>query len=90
MASSIIVDPEVLKATWALPFVIIFGAIILAFVIFIFIFWIWMLLDAVQRKFKTDGEKIAWVLIIIFLHILGAIIYYFAVKNKDNDKGKKR
>ena len=40
-------------------------------------FWIWMLIDAVQNKGLPEGEKIAWVLVIVFLHVLGAILYFF-------------
>jgi NADH:ubiquinone oxidoreductase subunit 6 (subunit J) len=64
---------------------------IIAAAVFLFVFWILMLVDAVKRSFKSDGEKIAWVLIIIFLQIIGAIVYYFAVKKQDKIKiGKKR
>jgi hypothetical protein len=28
-----------------------------------FVFWIWMIIDAIQNKGLTDGEKIAWVLV---------------------------
>ena len=40
-------------------------------------FWIWMLISAVQNKGLTEGEKIAWVLVIVFLHWLGALLYFF-------------
>lgn len=40
-------------------------------------FWIWMLISAIQNKGLTEGEKIAWVLVIALLHLLGAIIYFF-------------
>ena len=43
----------------------------------IFAFWIWMLISAVQNKGLTDGEKIAWVLVVALLHFLGALIYFF-------------
>jgi hypothetical protein len=43
----------------------------------VFAFWIWMLVSAIQNKGLTDGEKIAWVLVIALLHFLGAIIYFF-------------
>ena len=42
-------------------------------------FWIWMLVDCATRKFKSDSDKIVWILIIIFLNILGAFIYFLAV-----------
>ena len=39
-------------------------------------FWIWMLVDAVTNRGIGDGEKIAWVLVILFLHALGALVYF--------------
>jgi hypothetical protein len=42
-----------------------------------FVFWIWMLISAVQNKGLTDGEKVAWVLVLVFIHLLGAILYFF-------------
>ena len=43
----------------------------------LFAFWIWMLVSAVQNKGLTEGEKIAWVLVIVFIHWLGALLYFF-------------
>ena len=43
------------------------------------IFWIWMLVDCLQRRFK---DKLIWVIVLIFTHLLGAILYYFLVKSK--------
>ena len=54
------------------------------------IFWIWMLIDCLKRDFKKDVEKIVWVLVIIFLHVLGAAIYYFVVKIEDKRTKKKK
>ena len=48
----------------------------------IIVFWIWMLIDAIQNKGLTDGEKIGWVLAIVFLHIIGALLYYFIGHSK--------
>jgi hypothetical protein len=42
-----------------------------------FAFWIWMLISAIQNKGLTEGEKIAWVLVVALLHFLGALIYFF-------------
>lgn len=60
----------------------IFFLIFLAFVIGVlgFVFWVFMLIDAAKRKDLSDGERIAWILIIAFIGIIGAIVYYFAVK----------
>jgi hypothetical protein len=43
-----------------------------------FVFWIWMLVHAIQNRGLSDGEKVAWVLVILFLHFIGALIYFFA------------
>ena len=43
----------------------------------LFAFWIWMLISAVQNKGLSEGEKIAWVLVIVFVHWLGALLYFF-------------
>lgn len=51
-----------------------------ALVIFAFVFWIMMIVDCAKRKFKTDSDKIVWILVIIFTQIIGALIYYFVVK----------
>ena len=40
-------------------------------------FWIWMLVAAIQNKGLTDGEKVGWVLAIVFLHLIGAVLYFF-------------
>ena len=39
------------------------------------IFWIWMLVDALTSSMPTT-EKLLWFLVIFFLHLLGAIIYF--------------
>jgi len=51
----------------------------------LFAFWVWMLISAVQNKGLTDGEKIAWVLVIVLLHLMGAIIYFFVGHPKRKD-----
>jgi cytochrome bd-type quinol oxidase subunit 2 len=48
------------------------------------IFWIKMLIHAIRYEEKN---KVAWVLVIVFLQIFGAFIYYFAEK-RPNDKKK--
>ena len=46
------------------------------------VFWILMLVDVVKRDFKKSEEKIVWLLIILFFHFIGALVYYFVVKRK--------
>ena len=65
-------------------FVMLFFLLIAGFAVFIIIFWIAMLIDCLQRKKFED--KLAWVLVLIFLNVLGSVLYYFLVRRK----GKKR
>jgi hypothetical protein len=46
------------------------------------VFWIWMLIDAIQNPGLSGTERIVWVLVIIFLHFLGALIYFFAGRRR--------
>ncbi len=41
------------------------------------IFWLWMLIDAILNPRLKGAEKLIWVLVVLFLHFLGALIYYF-------------
>jgi len=43
-----------------------------------FVFWIIALVDCVRRDFPGPNDKIVWVLVIVFAHFLGAVIYWFA------------
>ena len=47
-------------------------------------FWIWMLVSAIQNRGLSEGEKIAWVLVIVFLHALGALLYLLIGHPKRN------
>ncbi len=42
-------------------------------------FWVWMVVDCATRKFRAEADKIVWILILIFLNLLGAFIYFLAV-----------
>ncbi|MEK6974074.1 MAG: PLDc N-terminal domain-containing protein [Nanoarchaeota archaeon] len=52
--------------------------IILSITIFTFM----MIADCIHKKFKTRKLMIEWFLVIIFIPILGPLIYYFIVKRK--------
>ena len=51
--------------------------VVLPIVLALFAFWIWMLVSAIQNPGLSEGEKVAWVLVVIFLHWLGALVYFF-------------
>jgi len=46
------------------------------------IFWIWMLIDAITSKTLDGTEKIIWVIVVLFLHVLGALLYFFIARKK--------
>ena len=46
------------------------------------IFWIWMLIDCLTNNGIPGSEKVAWVLVILFTHFLGALIYFFVGRPK--------
>jgi hypothetical protein len=50
----------------------------------LFAFWIWMLISAIQNRGLTDNEKIVWVLVVVLLHWLGALLYFFIGHPKRN------
>jgi len=42
------------------------------------VFWIWMVIDCATNKRLRDDQRVVWLLVIIFSHLIGSIIYYFA------------
>jgi len=51
----------------------------------LFVFWIWMLVDCATKEPSQGNDKIIWILIIIFAHWLGALIY-FLVRRPERKK----
>ena len=47
-----------------------------------FAFWLWMLIHAITNKGLGDGEKIVWVIVIIFVPFVGSLIYFFIGRPK--------
>lgn len=41
------------------------------------VFWIWMLIDCLTKEPSEGNDKIIWVLVIVFLQVIGAAVYYF-------------
>jgi hypothetical protein len=41
------------------------------------VFWILALVDCLTRRFEDPMNRVVWVLVIVFLHGVGAIIYWF-------------
>lgn len=53
-----------------------------AFAIACCVFWIWMLVHAIRNRSLSDGEKVGWVLAIVFLHAIGSLLYFFIGRPK--------
>ena len=55
------------------------GLVFLIFGLILLAFWVWMLVHAIKHDIDY---KPVWILVLWFLNIFGAIIYYFAVKRE--------
>ena len=80
---------ESAHSVWGGLYFLIFTPLVLLIIaISLFVFWILMLIDAI--KHSPEKLKIVWVLVIIFTHIVGALIYYFIEKRPRNKHGHER
>ncbi|MEY4190121.1 MAG: Phospholipase D-nuclease N-terminal [Planctomycetota bacterium] len=50
---------------------------VLFLLVFPTIFWLYMLVQCIKNPRLKDSEKAFWILIILFLNVVGAILYYF-------------
>jgi hypothetical protein len=41
------------------------------------LFWIAMIIECATREPETGNNKIVWIIILVFTHFVGALIYYF-------------
>ena len=59
------------------------GGLGLLFVLAMFLaagaFWLWMLIDVLTRQ---NEDKAVWVLVVFFLNLPGAVIYYFIARKQ--------
>jgi hypothetical protein len=62
--------------------IILMAFLIIPLAILSFVFWIWMLVDCIKNENISGNEKIAWVLVIALTHFLGAVIYFFAGRQR--------
>lgn len=57
-----------------------FGLGILGFGLLGIVLQIIAIIDILRSNFRNDTDKIIWLLVVIFLHLIGAILY-FAIGN---------
>jgi hypothetical protein len=58
------------------------GIVGLTIAILTSLFWLWMIIDCAASHRTNATEKVVWLLVIFFLHFIGAVIYFF-VGRKD-------
>lgn len=52
-----------------------FHGLDLIIILLISVFWLWMLVDCILNKSLNGTKKVLWFLLILFTHIIGAILY---------------
>ena len=65
---------EASSAVLLLPFLIIIPLALVGLALTVF--WVWMLVDCATKEPSAGNEKIIWILVIIFTHWIGALIYF--------------
>jgi hypothetical protein len=58
------------------------GLIGFLFLLLTTVFWVWMLVDCATNNSLTGADKFVWLLVIVFLHFLGALIYYLVGRKR--------
>jgi hypothetical protein len=41
------------------------------------IFWIWIIIDCLTKEPSEGNDKVAWLLFILLVPLIGALVYYF-------------
>ncbi len=56
--------------------------IVFIFILLPSIFWIIALIDILKSDFRDTNGKIIWVLVVIFLPVIGSILYFLIGKSQ--------
>lgn len=51
------------------------------------VFWVWMLIDCALHEPSEGNDKLVWILVILFAHFIGALIY-FLVRRPSRLRGR--
>ena len=71
-----------------MPITILSLSVIHLIIVFIFIllpsiFWIIALIDILKSDFRDTNGKIIWALVVIFLPVIGSILYFLIGKSQN-------
>lgn len=50
--------------------------LIVFFCLFVVLIWIWAIVDILRSRFDSDTTKLIWIILVIFLPLLGTILYW--------------
>jgi len=50
-----------------------------------FIVWAWAIIDILKSDFKDSTNKLIWLFVVIFLTVLGALLYFLFGRNQKVD-----
>lgn len=64
-----------MEAGFGIIFIILIGGIALLGLASC-VFWIWMLIDCISNESSSGNDKIVWLLVIVFTHFIGALLYF--------------
>jgi len=59
-----------------------FFILVIPLVLLCFGFWLWMLIDCATNEPDTGKNKVVWIIIIVFAHIIGAILYWIVRRDQ--------
>lgn len=45
-------------------------------------FWVWMLVDCLKYERPNTTEKLIWIIVVLFGHFLGAVLYLYFRRTK--------
>ncbi len=69
----------VFSISLSLLFVLLFLSLFVAGIA-LTIFWVFMIIDCVKNEPSTGNDRVVWLLVLFFLHVIGAVIYYYVRK----------
>jgi hypothetical protein len=52
-----------------------FLIIILLFSLIYFLLWVYCVIDVIRSNFKDQNMKLIWIVILLFAHIIGPLVY---------------
>lgn len=43
------------------------------------LFWLWMIIDLLKRKSMDGTNKLIWLVVLVFINVIGVLLYFFMV-----------